>query len=193
MAAFHRWRVLSLMVRRRRLFEMSPDEPIDDVRMSNVALSNEEVLCRVREAVEGWLKISGLSPFPMRPSPGYLSLGMRDVRASPPPVPEDVQRRAANRAHAEAQKKKKDAKGAKRKRKNLKRDELEKRRRRQRHEGLPVEASPSSSSVEGSSDDDVGEAGRGPLDHLPDVGEMALGASVGGPASSGRGGGSASG
>ena len=54
---------------------------------------------------------------------------MRDVRASPPPVPEDAERRAVNRAHAEAQKKKKDAEEAKRKRKNLKREQLEKRRR----------------------------------------------------------------
>jgi len=41
---------------------------------------------------------------------------MRDVRASWLPVPEDVERRAVNRAHAEAQKKKKDAEEAKRKR-----------------------------------------------------------------------------
>jgi len=34
---------------------------------------------------------------------------MRDVRASPPPVPEDAERRAVNRAHAEVQKKKKNA------------------------------------------------------------------------------------
>ena len=61
------------------------------------------------------------------------------MRASPPPVPEDAERRAVNRAHAEAQKKKKDAEEAKRKRKNLEREELEKCRRHQRHEGLPVE------------------------------------------------------
>ena len=28
-AAFHRWRVLPLMARRQRLFEMTPDEPMD--------------------------------------------------------------------------------------------------------------------------------------------------------------------
>ena len=54
---------------------------------------------------------------------------MRDVRASPPPVPEDAERWAVNRAHAEAQKKRKDAEEAKRKRKILEREELEKRRR----------------------------------------------------------------
>ena len=63
----------------------------------------------------------------------YLHLpflqGMRDVRASPPPVPEDTEWWAVNRAHAEAQKKRKDAEEARRKRKNLERDELEKRRR----------------------------------------------------------------
>jgi len=54
---------------------------------------------------------------------------MRDVRASPPPIPEDAKRRAVNRAHAEVQKKKKDAEEAKRKRKNLEHEELEKHRR----------------------------------------------------------------
>ena len=54
---------------------------------------------------------------------------MRDVRASPPPVPEDAERRAVNRAHAEAQKKQKDAEEAKCKRKNLEHEELEKHRR----------------------------------------------------------------
>jgi len=109
---------------------------------------------------------------------------MRDIRASLPPVPEDAQRRAVNRAYAEAQKKRKDAKTAKRKKKIVERDALEKRRRKQKLEGLPVEASPSTS-VEGSSGDDGGEGGRGPLDHLPDVREMVLGASAGGPASQG--------
>ena len=48
------------------------------------------------------------------------------MRASPPPVPEDAERRAENRAHAEAYKEQKDAEEARRKRKSLKRDELEK-------------------------------------------------------------------
>ena len=111
---------------------------------------------------------------------------MRDIRASLPPVPEDAQRRAVNRAYAEAQKKRKDTKTAKRKKKIVERDALEKRRRKQKLEGLPVEASPSTS-VEDSSGDDGGEGGRGPLDHLPDVREMVLGASAGGPASQGGG------
>ena len=72
--AFHRRRVLPLMAQRQRLFEMTPDEPIDDIRMSTVALSDEEILCRVREMVEGRLRSSGLAPFPMRSSWGYLSL-----------------------------------------------------------------------------------------------------------------------
>ena len=157
-AAFHRRRVLPLMARRQRLYEMTPDEPIDGIRMSAVALSNEEILRRVRETVEGRLRSSGLTPFPMRPSWGYISLvsfsllwppspscslrfspipycvlpflqGMRDVRASPPPVPEDAERRAKNRAHAEAHKEQKDTGEARHKRKNLEREELEKRRR----------------------------------------------------------------
>ena len=51
------------------------------------------------------------------------------MRASPPPVPEDVERRAVNRAHVEAQKKRKDAEEARRKRKNLEHEELEKHHR----------------------------------------------------------------
>ena len=156
--AFHRRRVLPLMARRRRLFEMTPDEPIDGIRMSIVALPDEEILRRVRETVEGRLRRSGLTPFRIRPSRGYISLvscvllrpsrpsrslhfwsvpslrllflqGMRDVRASPPPVPEDAERRAENRAHAEEFKERKDAEEARRKKKSLERDELEKRRR----------------------------------------------------------------
>ncbi|XP_066396374.1 uncharacterized protein [Miscanthus floridulus] len=165
MAAFHRQRVLPLMTQQQCLFEMTLGEPIDGIRLSAVALSNEEVLRR----------------------------GMRDVRVSPPPVPEDVERRAANRAHAEAYKERKDAKEAKRKRKSLERNELEKCRRQQRHDGLPEEPSLSPLSMDSSSDDDESEVGRGPLDHLPDVREMAPGVSVSGPVSLGRGGEGASG
>ena len=62
------------MARRRRLFEMTPDESIDGIRMSTVALSDEEILRRVRETVEGRLRSSGLSLFPMCPTRGYISL-----------------------------------------------------------------------------------------------------------------------
>ncbi|XP_066381823.1 uncharacterized protein [Miscanthus floridulus] len=157
-------------------------------------LFDEEILRRVRETLEVKLRRGGLTPITMHPSWGFLSLGMRDVRASPPPVPEDAARRAANRAHAEAQKKRKDAEQAKCKRKTLERDELEKHHHRQRQEGLPVEASPSSSlSVDSLGGDDASELGRGPLDHLPDVGETVPGASTSGPTLLGGGGGDASG
>ena len=73
-ATFHHRRVLPLMARRQRLFEMTLDEPIDGVRLSAVALSDEEILRRVRETVEGRLRSSGLTLFPMRPSRGYISL-----------------------------------------------------------------------------------------------------------------------
>ena len=73
-AAFHRRRVLPLMARRQRLFEMTPDELINGVRLSTVALFDEEILRQVRETVEGWLRSSGLTPFLMRPSRGYISL-----------------------------------------------------------------------------------------------------------------------
>ncbi|XP_066341140.1 uncharacterized protein [Miscanthus floridulus] len=118
-AAFHRRRVLPLMARRRCLFEMRPDEPNEGIRMSSFALSDEEILRWVGETVEAKLRGSNLTPFAMRPSRGFLSLGMRDVRASPPPVPEDARRQAANRAHAEAQKRRKDAKVARRTKKIL--------------------------------------------------------------------------
>ena len=72
--AFHHWRVLSLMAQWQRLFEMTPDEPIDGVRLSTVALSDEEILRRVREMVEGRQRSSDLTPFPMHPSRGYISL-----------------------------------------------------------------------------------------------------------------------
>ena len=51
---------------------------------------------------------------------------MRDVRASPPPVPEDVERQVENRVHVEAYKERKDTEEARCKRKSLERDELEK-------------------------------------------------------------------
>ena len=109
------------------------------------------------------------------------------MRALPPPVPEDARRRAANRAHAEAQKKKKDAKEARRNKKILEREAREKRRRRQRQDSLPVELSPSPSLSEDSKDDRF-ERGQGPLDHLPDVGETAPGASASSPSFPGAGG-----
>ena len=73
-AAFHHRRVLPLMARQRRLFEMDPSDPIEGIRMSAFALTDEEILRRVREAVDGKPKIDGLLPFPMRPSRGYISL-----------------------------------------------------------------------------------------------------------------------
>ena len=72
--AFHRRRVLPLMARRQCLFEMTPSEPIDDIRLSAVALSDEEILRRVKGTVDGWTKSSGLSPFLKRSSRGYISL-----------------------------------------------------------------------------------------------------------------------
>ena len=52
-----------------------------------------------------------------------------DVRASPPPVPEDAEWRAENRAHAKAYKERKDTEEARHKRKSLECDELEKHHR----------------------------------------------------------------
>ena len=67
-AAFHRRRVLPLMAQRRRLFDMRPDEPIEGIQMSATALSDEVVLRRVRETVDGKLKSGGLTHIVMRPS-----------------------------------------------------------------------------------------------------------------------------
>ena len=73
-AAFHHRRVLPLMARRRRLFEMKPGEPIEGIRMSSSALSNEEILRRVGETVEAKLRGGNLTPITMRPLRGFLSL-----------------------------------------------------------------------------------------------------------------------
>ena len=82
---------------------------------------------------------------------------------------------------------------AKRTKKILAREELDKRRRQQRKDGLPLEESPSPSlSTDASDGDDEGEMGQGPLDHLPDIGEMVPGASASSPALPGGGGGDAS-
>ena len=69
MATFHRRRVLPLMARRRRrLFEMKPGEPIEGIRMSSSALSDEEIVRRVGETVEAKLRGGNLTPITMRPS-----------------------------------------------------------------------------------------------------------------------------
>ena len=73
-AAFHGRRVLPLMAQRQRLFEMRPGEPNEGIQMSATALSDEVVLRRVRETVDGKLKSGGLTHIVMRPSQGYLSL-----------------------------------------------------------------------------------------------------------------------
>ena len=63
---------------------------------------------------------------------------------------------------------------AKRTRQILSREGLDQRRRQQRKDGLPLEESPSMSlSTEASDGDDKVEGGCGPLDHLPDVMEVA--------------------
>ena len=76
-ATFHRRRVLPLMARWRRLFEMKPGEPIEGIRMSSSALSEEEILRRVGEMVEAKLRGGNLTPIAMRPSRGFLSLVSR--------------------------------------------------------------------------------------------------------------------
>ena len=86
MAAFHRWRVLPLMARRWHLFEMRLDEPIEGIRMSSSALSDEEILRRVGETVEAKLRGGNLTPIAMRPSRGFLSL-VSHVLLQPPRRP----------------------------------------------------------------------------------------------------------
>ena len=111
---------------------------------------------------------------------------MRDVRASLLSIPEDAEQWAVNRAHTEAYKERKDAEEARHKRKSLERDELEKHHRQQSCDGLPEEPSPSSSSMDLSSDnDDESKAGQGPLDHLQDLRETVPGASASGLTSPG--------
>ena len=62
------------MARQQRLFKMTPGESIDDIQLSTIALSDEEVLRWVRETVEGRQRGSDLTLFPMHPSWGYISL-----------------------------------------------------------------------------------------------------------------------
>ena len=62
------------MARRQRLFEMRPDDSIAGIRLSTSALSDEEIIHRVREAVDVKLRSGGLTTLVMRPSRGYLSL-----------------------------------------------------------------------------------------------------------------------
>ena len=100
------------------------------------------------------------------------------MRSSQPPVPEDAQRRAVNRAYAEEHKKKKDAKVARRMKRTLEHEKLDARRRQQRLDGLPLESSPSLSVSDSSGDDGEVEEGKGTLDHLPDVREVAPGESL---------------
>jgi len=114
---------------------------------------------------------------------------MRDVRGSPPPVPEDARRRSVNRARAEEAKKKKDAKEAKRTKKLLAREKLDARRRRQSLDGLPLEPSPSSSVSDSSSDGGGREVGSACLEHLPDIRELLPGAPARSPTPLGGGGG----
>ena len=76
-AAFHRRRVLPLMARHRRLFEMKPGEPIEGTRMSSSALSDKEILHRVGDTVEAKLRGGNLTPIAMQPSQGFISLVSR--------------------------------------------------------------------------------------------------------------------
>ena len=83
-----------------------------------------------------------------------------------------------NRAYAGEQKKKKDAKVARRTKRTLEREKLDARRRQQRLDGLPLESSPSLLVSDSSSDDGEVEEGKGTLDHLPNVREVATGVSL---------------
>ena len=53
---------------------MRPDNLIAGIRLSASALSDKEILCRVREVVDAKLQSGGLTTLAMRPSRGYLSL-----------------------------------------------------------------------------------------------------------------------
>ena len=56
---------------------MRPDEPAAGIRMSASALSDEEILRRVREMVDVKLRSIGLTTLAMRPMQGFLSLVSR--------------------------------------------------------------------------------------------------------------------
>ena len=74
------------MAQRRHLFDMKLDEPIEGIRMSVATLSDEVVLRRVRETVDGKLKSGGRTHIVMRPSQGYLSLVSHASLQPPSPL-----------------------------------------------------------------------------------------------------------
>ena len=67
---------------------------------------------------------------------------------------------------------------ARRTKRILEREKLDARHRQQRLDGLPLESSPSLSVSDSSGDDGEVEEGKGTLDHLPDVREVATGVSL---------------
>ncbi|XP_066344126.1 uncharacterized protein [Miscanthus floridulus] len=91
--------------------EADPWDPSDVTEEMLQSLVDGGLLCPVTDLSRPeWIAPYGeLEP---RPRNGYV--GMRDVRSSPPPVPEDTGQRVINHAHADTQKKRKDAKAAKR-------------------------------------------------------------------------------
>ena len=73
------------MARRRCLFDMRPDETIEGIQMSDAALSEEAVLRRVREMVDGKMKSGGLTHIVMRPVAGVSLPGKSRTAAAPEP------------------------------------------------------------------------------------------------------------
>ena len=65
---------------------MRPDEPIEGIRLSAAALSEEAVLRRVREMVDGKMKSGGLTHIVMPPSRRYLSLVSHAPLQPPSPL-----------------------------------------------------------------------------------------------------------
>ena len=77
LSAVHHRRVLLLMSRPLRMYEMGPgvsSRDLEACQMSDEALANDGVAARVRAAVAGDFKAEHVNGFPMRPDMGSIDL-----------------------------------------------------------------------------------------------------------------------
>ena len=73
-AAFHRWRVLSLVERHLHQDEMTPKASMESSRMAPTSLTTDDLLKRVKGTVG---MVDYTAPVPMRLERGYVSLVSR--------------------------------------------------------------------------------------------------------------------
>ncbi|XP_021303727.1 uncharacterized protein LOC110430389 [Sorghum bicolor] len=151
--AFHKRSLLPLAQHRVPMFEMTRDVPWAGTKMLAEPISASDITARVEKTTTPETKNSRVVP--MRPEKGYISLGIGAVKDSPPPVPEDKEIRAMNRARNEEQKKVKEGKKAKAARRAERREIASKNRREAEKAGVAPHPSPetSVSEIEGEGGD----------------------------------------